>query len=197
MASWIARKIRAGRLSMNLNALEAGVLAAPPQRRAEMVVAAASLVQKLRKDDFILGAQLERAVLEPRGTAAEDAESFYNSLEDILTATELHRKQVVKQIASQSGRDASMAVDQNAKLKQQGIRLLMVALARKVDTDFKPKAHRVREPLYEAEPHIATAVSALVALNQFASTDGMRFENEDFEVIKTIADLLCFSFIGW
>ena len=181
---------------MNLQHLEAALHAATPYQVAEIVVAAVAMLERVRSDDPILGTVLKRTILEPRGASSEDALSFYNVLEDILTATEAHRKLTVKQVNSLGDPNAVAEVDRHAKQQQSGLRLLMVALARKVDPQFKPKAHRVREPIFSAYDQIAAAVEALRDKSALVPSLALA-KSQDFSVIRTTAEVFALAFPGW
>jgi hypothetical protein len=181
---------------MNLQHLEAALQAATPYQVAEIVVAAVAMLERVRSDDPILGTVLTRTILEPRGAPPEDSLSFYNSLEDILTATEAHRKSTMKQVSSLGDTTAVAEVDRHAKQQQNGLRLLMVALARKVDPKFKTKAHRVREPLFSAYDQIPAAVESLREKAALVPSLALA-KSPDFSVIRTTAEVFALAFPGW
>lgn len=197
MAGWLASKLRAGRFAMNLKLAETDMAKSTPQHCATVLVAAAAMMEKLSSDDFVTGTLLSRAVLEPFGTTPDNALNFYNVLEDVLSSTEQQRKQVVKHMASKMGSNAARDLDQQLQVQQQGIRLLMVALARKVDDSFKPKAKVLRAVLYDARDQIAAAVDSLkqqqeVTAGVTPQTPAVKYEN-----IKVNAELFSFAAVGW
>ena len=83
MTGWIARKLRAGRYSMNLQLLEADLQGSSVPHRASVVVAAAAMIAKVQADDIMMGVQLDRAILDSLNSTMEAAQSFYNILEDL------------------------------------------------------------------------------------------------------------------
>lgn len=196
MKDWIAKKFRAGRFSMNLQLLETDLSTASPRQVAEVICAAAGMIEKLRGDDFVTGVRLSKAATDSGSADPDEALFFYNSLEDILGATESHRKQVMKQLSAHGGM-ASAEVDLQARLQQSGLRLLMVSLARKIDDDFKLKARSLREKLFEARSEIPGAVQAMSAKAELVRGATVHGEPQDFEGIQTTAELFAFTFLGW
>jgi hypothetical protein len=197
MKDWIAKKFRAGRFAMNLKLLEEDVRDSSIDGVAAIIVAAASMLVKVRSDDFITGSGLTKAATESTPIASEDALFFYNALEDILAATEAHRKQVIQKVTALTGPSAAKEVDRQARLQQSGLRLLMVSLARKVDADFKPKAHILQEKLYSAKSAIPAAVVDLETLATLTKSALEGGESQDYEQIQTTAELFSYSFLGW
>jgi len=197
MKDWIVKKIRAGRFAMNLKLLEEDIRDLNSDGVAAIIVAAASMLVKVRIDDFITGSGLIKAATESSYISSEDALFFYNSLEDILTATEAHRNKITHQIAASAGSSAASEVERHARLQQSGLRLLMVSLARKVDDAFKPKARVLREKLYSARSAIPSAVVTLEKLANLTQAIPARGDPQDFEQIETTAELFSYSFLGW
>ena len=197
MAGWLASKLRAGRFTMNLKLVETDLARSVPQHRASVLVAAAGMIEKLSVDDFVTGTLLTRAVLEPFGTTPDDALNFYNVLEDVLDATEQQRKQVVEHMTSQMGADAAQDLNRQLQVQQQGIRLLMVALARKVDDSFKPKAKVLREALYDAKEQISPAIDSFKSQQELTVSLARQSPPPNYENIKVIAELFAFAAVGW
>ena len=197
MKDWIAKKFRAGRFAMNLKLLEEDIRNLDSNGVAAIIVAAASMLEKVRSDDFTTGSGLIKASTESSYISSEDALFFYNSLEDILTATEAHRKTITRQIAAGAGSSSAGEVDRHARLQQSGLRLLMVSLARKVDDDFKPKARVLRENLYSAKAAIPSAVNTLIKMTRLTQSSAGGSDPQDFEQIQTTAELFSYSFLGW
>ena len=194
---WLTNKLRAGRFSMNLKLSEMDLAKATPQHCAAVLVAAAGMMEKLSTDDFMTGALLSRAVLDPYGTTSDDALNFYNVLEDVLNATEQQRKQGVKHMAALMGSNAANDLDRQLQVQQQGIRLLMVALARKVDASFKPKANILREALYAAKDQIAPAIETCKMQQELTSGLATQSSSANYENIKVKAELFAFAAVGW
>lgn len=197
MAGWFAKMLSASRYAMNLKLLEADLLKTSSNQHANVIVAAAAFLEKISKDDFTTGTLLSRAVLEPFGTSEESAKAFYNTIEDVLNATEAQRKKTREVIAARHGENAAQIVDQHLAVQHQSLRLLLVALARKADDRFKIKARSLRECLCEAQPHIADAVAELRQFHEHTSGMGSPAELPDFEVVEVQADLFCFACVGW
>lgn len=197
MTGWLASKLRAGRFAMNLKLVETDLVGAAPQERASALVAAAAMIEKLSIDDVMTGMLLGRAVLEPFGTTPDDALNFYNVLEDVLNVTEQQRKQVVKHAGARMGRDAARDIDRELQVHQQGIRLLMVALARKVDESFKPKARVLREALYDAKEQIVSAVDLFKTRQELTASLATQGSPPNYANIKVTAELFAFATVGW
>ena len=197
MTGWIARKLRAGRYSMNLQLLEADLQGSSVPHRASVVVAAAAMIAKVQADDIMMGMQLDRAILDSLNSTMEAAQSFYNILEDLLTTTEEQRKQVVKHTKGQFGLDAAQDIDRRVRLQQQGIRLLLVALARQVDDSFKAKARKLREALYESHPEIEAAVAALEREDLLLAAINTTEPPRNYDVVRNKAKLFSYTFVGW
>ena len=150
MAGWLESKLRAGRFAMNLKLLEVELLGSSPQHRASILVAAGAMLEKLQADDPMTGMLLGRAVLDPFETTPEVALNYYSILEDVLGATERQRKQAVRQMSAHLSAVSAEDFDRQLRIQQDGMRLLMVALARKVDEKFQAKVRKLREPIYES-----------------------------------------------
>ncbi len=196
MAGWLAKKLRAGRFTMNLKLVEAELIRSPPQHRAAILVAAGAMLEKLQADDPMTGMLLGRAVLEPFGTTPEEAINLYNVLEDVLGATEHQRKQTMKQMTAQLGAESAKAIDHQIRIQQEGMRLLMVALARKVDDQFKTKTGKLREPLYESKEYIDATIAAF--RNQYEKIQSSASSVQpNYERIKVNSELFAFAIVGW
>ena len=197
MVRWLESKLRAGRFAMNLKLAETDMVKSSPQHRASVLVAAAAMLEKISTDDFMTGTLLVRAILEPFGTTPDDALNFYNVLEDVLNTTEQQRKQVVKHMAAQMGADAAHDFDRQLQVQQQGIRLLMVALARKVDESFKSKAKVLREAIYGAKEQISPAVDSFRSQQELTASPATQSPPPHYENIRIKADLFAFAAVGW
>jgi hypothetical protein len=194
---WLTDKLRSGRYSMNLQLLQADLASSSKQHRASVVVAAAAMLAKLQVDDFITGTQLERAAFGVIGTSSEEASGFYNALEDVLSMAEAQRKQVVKQATDRLGAEGAKEMNRHAQIQQQGIRLILVALARKVDDSFKAKARILRESMYESKELISTEVSSLKQQDELTASLSLNIQQRDYESIEVKAELIALSFVGW
>ena len=198
MAGWLANKLRAGRFAMNLKLVETELIGSSIDYRATILVAAGAMLEKLQVDDPMTGILLSRAVLEPFGTSPEDALNFYNVLEDVLGTTEQQRKHAVKQMSAHLGAVSAKDFDRQLRIQQEGMRLLMIALARKVDDQFRPKARKLREPLYESKENIPASIAALKS--QYERTRNPLSSSSmqpNYEQIKIKSELFAFAVVGW
>lgn len=197
MKEWITSKFRAGRFNMNLTLLKTDLELVDKSHSASVIVAAAAMIEQVSQDDFITGSLLSRAVTEPFGTTAEQALQLYNTLEDVLTATESQRKQAVSNAASIMGVDNARKFDMQLQIQQQGMRLLMVCLARKTDESFKSKARVLREKLYDSADCISLAIACLKSIDATTATATRSSEPRNYEAIEVTASLLAFAVVGW
>lgn len=128
---------------------------------------------------------------------SEEAENLYNALEDVLNAPEAQRKQILRHAADRLGADAANALEHRARIQQEGLRLLLAALARKVDDDFKVKARALRNPLYEARSSVEQALSSLRQEDSISGGLGLPKQDRDYERFGVQASLIAMSFLGW
>lgn len=142
------------------------------------------------------GTMLERAAFET-GSNSQDAENFYNLIEDILSALEAQAKQVQRDVTQRVGADAALMFQKRAQLQQQGIRLILAALARKVDPAFKEKVSVLREGLYETRTALPKAIAALRQEDALTADLGIASADRDYERIEVRASLIAMSFLGW
>jgi hypothetical protein len=82
-------------------------------------------------------------------------------------------------------------------LQEQGLRLLLVALARRADESFKAKAKSLQDGLFCAREAIPIAVSDLQREDQLANSLGQNAQERDYEGIQLKAELIGMSFLGW
>jgi hypothetical protein len=197
MKDWIASKFRAGRFSMNLTLLKTDLDVANTAHCAAVITAAAAMVEQVSQDDFISGTLLSRAVTEPFAVTPEQALQFYNTLEDVLTAAESQRKQAINNAASILGFDGAKKLDQQLQIQQQGMRLLMVALARNTDESFKSKARVLRDKLYDSKDSIKQAISAMKEQDAMSTSAKIKSADRNYESIEITASLLAFAVVGW
>lgn len=194
MAGWFTKKLRAGRYSMNLQVLEAGLRGTPADHWADAIVAAAAVVKRLQTDNFVVGTRLDRAVLEPGGCTQVEAEGFYDTLEDVLGVADAQLKGLRKAATARLGAEGALQLEKRAQVHSDGIRLLMVALARQADEAFKIKARVLREPLCGADEALGPAVTRLQAAEALMDP---RHTPDDFDAIRTKASLFSMSALGW
>lgn len=196
MAGWLVNRLRAGRYSMTLQLLKADLSGASAQHHAAVIVEAAAMLTKLQADDFVMGTLLERAAFE-LGTSSQDAESLYDALEDVLSAAEAQRKQIAKHAKERLGAEAAQSMNRRAQVQGQGLRLLLVALARRADESFKAKARVLREGLYGAKDAIPAVVADLQREDQLTNSLGLNAQEKDYENIQLKAERIGMSFLGW
>ena len=197
MAGWLESKLRAGRFAMNLKLLEVELLGSSPQHRASILVAAGAMLEKLQADDPMTGMLLGRAVLDPFETTPEDALNYYNILEDVLGATERQRKQALRQMSAHLSAVSAEDFDRQLRIQQDGMRLLMVALARKVDEKFQAKVRKLREPIYESRGQISAAIADLKSQYELTPRRSPSEVQPNYEVIRVKSELFCFAVVGW
>jgi len=154
---------------MNLQLLKSDLAGSLAQHHAAVIVEAAAMLTKLQSDDFVMGRLLMRAAFE-FGASSQDAESLYDALEDVLSMAEAQRKQTSKHAKELLGADGAQNMNHRALVQEQGLRLLLVALARRADESFKAKARALREGLYEAKEEISTVVAHLQREDQLTNS---------------------------
>jgi len=181
---------------MNLQLLKADLSGSSAQHHAAVIVEAAAMLAKLQSDDFAMGNLLERAAFESGGSS-QDAENLYDALEDVLSVAEAQRKQISKHAKDRLGAEASQSMNRRALVQEQGIRLLLVALARRADESFKAKARALREGLYSAREAISTVTADLQREAQLTNGLGLNPQERDYENIQLKAELIGMSFLGW
>jgi len=196
MAGWFTSRLRAGRYSMNLQLLKADLSGSSAQHHAVVIVEAAAMLVKLQADDFVMGSLLERAAFES-GASSQDAENLYDALEDVLSTAEAQRKQISKHAMERLGAEAAQSMNRRAMAQEQGLRLLLVALARRADESFKAKARALREGLYGARESIPAVVANLQREDQLTNSLGLNAQERDYENIQLRAELIGMSFLGW
>ena len=194
---WITDKLRAGRYSMNLQLLEADLTAASSLHRATVMATAVNMIEKMQADDFITGSLLDRVVMEPFGTSEDVAQGFYNTLEDVLNAAEKQRKQILQHTISRLGADAAKDMDRRAQTHQQGIRLLMVVLARKADPQFKTKTRKIKELLFDAGSEIDAAVNVFEREHKALASVAPDTTARDFGAFRQSVKAFSFTLLGW
>ena len=197
MIRWFEKRLRLSRFWMNLKLLEVTMVGAAPKATAAVVAAAGAMLEKLQTDDAVTGMIVSRAVLEPFGTTAADALNLYNILEDVLSKTEEQRTQAVKQMSATLGAAAARNFDNRLRVQQDGIRLLMVVLARKVEDEFKNRAHVLRAPVYGACEYVAAAVEELRHQYERTHDPSNSDTSPNYERIRVNSSLLTFAAGGW
>jgi hypothetical protein len=197
MIRWFEKKLRMSRLWMNLKLLEVTIVGVSPQATAAVVAAAGAMLEGLQTDNPMSGIIMSRAVLEPFGTTASDALNFYNVLEDVLSKAEAQRTQAVKHMSATLGAIAAHDFDHQLRVQQDGVRLLMVALARKVEDDFKSSARVLRESVHGATDHVPAAVEQLRQQYERSHSPSTTATPPNYEKIRVNSNLLAFAAIGW
>ena len=196
MAGWLTKKLRSGRYLMNLKLLEAELAGSSSQHHAEVIVAAAGMLAKLQADDFIAGIQLERAAFESMSASPQDIEALYDALEDVLNLTEAQRKQL-QNASGQLGIEAARDMDRRVEIQQQGLRLILVSLARKADDGFKAKAKTLQRGFFSARDAIEGVISKLRRQDELVASLGIGAATRDYESMKVKAKIIAFSFVTW
>ena len=182
---------------MNLTLLKADLDSADQNHSASVIVEAAAIIEQISQDDFTTGNALSRAVTEPFAISEAHALQLYNTLEDVLTTTESQRALVVRNAASILGAEHAQVFERQLQKQQQAMRLLMVALARKVDESFKPKARVLREKLYDSKDGIDQALANMKSQDTITAATRTSSESKNYQSIEVTASLIAFAAIGW
>lgn len=196
MAGWFTNRLRAGRYSMNLQLLKVDLSGSSAQHHAVVIVQAAAMLAKLQADDFVLGKLLEKAAF-GSGASSQEAENLYKALEDLLFTFEAQRKQISKQLKERLGAETAQSMNRRALVHEQGLRLLLVALARTADDSFKEKARALREGMFGARESIPSVVAELQREDQLTNNLGLNAQERDYENIQVTAKLIWIHILGW
>ena len=196
MLTWIAGHLRSRRYTANLAALEVALKSGSPKRQAAVLVNAAAMMDKLRRDIPNEGQLLESAVLFPSGVLPDVAAALYKLIDGVLRQIQAQRKVAVKHVASQLGGGSASYFDNELELQVDGLRLVLVALARSVDDSLRKKAHSLTS-IYDASREIPGALADMKARDIFAGSAFPTTQHRDHIAIEEKARALASSVLRW
>ncbi len=190
--NWFVTKFRGYRYAMNRKMVEMRLSQLELLDRAEAVVVGLETVQRFRSDDTLTGILLERAVT-GWGSRADIAAQFYDTLEDSLNLGQ----KMLKQSRPNAPAEVAKMVREEFERQELGIRLLLVALGRIVDRDFKKTTREVGKLLFDARPELDNAMMLLAQRNRITSSISPSSWSPDYDSLKVSSDLFLLEATLW
>lgn len=200
MFKWLFNKSQGDRYLANLSQLEAGLINCPPDRRAKIVILAMDFVENMRVTDTErgIGLAFEQAVLQMTGTSAEAAGRFFILVEDLLASGEKEINQRVRRAGRGAASESDVYLNEESAVYQLALRLLMVTLARKADSEFATKTSRVGALVYEAQESLDSVINLMEQQQKITQSITPDARNMNFEILKQNTSLfLSITALTW